>query len=69
MSLFVDANEEQISSAKKVGADIIELHTGEFCHKKGSAQKSELKAAPPLKVTNKGQKLHYAFVPFSTRFG
>ncbi len=42
VSLFVDANEEQISSAKKVGADIIELHTGEFCHKKGSAQKSEL---------------------------
>jgi pyridoxine 5-phosphate synthase len=41
VSLFVDANEEQIETAKKVGADIIELHTGEFCHKKGAAQKKE----------------------------
>lgn len=41
VSIFVDANELQIKAAKKVGADIVELHTGEFCHKKGSAQKKE----------------------------
>jgi pyridoxine 5-phosphate synthase len=41
VSLFVDANEEQIKAAKKVGADIVELHTGEFCHKKSAAQKKE----------------------------
>jgi len=41
VSLFVDANEAQIKTAKKVGADIVELHTGEFCHKKGAAQKKE----------------------------
>lgn len=41
VSLFVDANAEQIKAAKKVGADIVELHTGEFCHKKGAAQKVE----------------------------
>lgn len=42
VSLFVDANEDQIRTAKKIGADIVELHTGEFCHKKGAAQKTEL---------------------------
>lgn len=41
VSLFVDANEKQIAAAKKVGADIVELHTGEFCHKKGAARKTE----------------------------
>ena len=41
VSLFVDANEAQIKAAKKIGADIIELHSGEFCHKKGAAQKAE----------------------------
>jgi len=41
VSLFVDANEDQIRMSKKLGADIIELHTGEFCHKKGAAQKKE----------------------------
>lgn len=41
VSLFVDANEAQIRTAKKIGADIVELHTGEFCHKKGAAQKKE----------------------------
>lgn len=41
VSLFIDANEAQISAAKKVGADIVELHTGEFCHKKSLAQKAE----------------------------
>lgn len=41
VSLFVDPNEAQIRSAKKIGADIVELHTGEFCHQKGAAQKKE----------------------------
>ena len=41
VSLFVDPNHNQILTAKKIGADIVELHTGEFCHKKGAAQKKE----------------------------
>ena len=41
VSLFVDANHEQIKCAKKVGADIVELHTGEFCHKEGKQQEAE----------------------------
>ena len=31
VSLFIDANVLQIKAAKDVGADIIEIHTGEFC--------------------------------------
>jgi pyridoxine 5-phosphate synthase len=41
VSLFVDADEKQIKAAKKVAADIVEIHTGEFCHKKGQAQNAE----------------------------
>ncbi len=43
ISLFVDANLSQILAAKKVGADIIEIHTGKYCHLKGKEQKEELK--------------------------
>lgn len=41
ISLFVDANLKQISAAKKIGANIIEIHTGKFCHLQGKAQKAE----------------------------
>lgn len=41
VSLFIDANEEQIRTAKKIGADIVELHTGEFCRKAGNARDKE----------------------------
>ncbi|MCE3255457.1 MAG: pyridoxine 5-phosphate synthase [Rickettsiaceae bacterium] len=43
ISLFIDADLKQILAAKKVGADIIELHTGKYCHLTGQAQKSEFK--------------------------
>lgn len=41
ISLFVDANQSQILAAAKIGADIVEIHTGKYCHLKGAAQKSE----------------------------
>jgi pyridoxine 5-phosphate synthase len=47
VSLFVDANEEQIRAAKRIGADIVELHTGEFCHTLGKKRQAEL-----LKIKN-----------------
>ena len=31
VSLFVDANEDDLSAASSIGADIVELHTGRFC--------------------------------------
>lgn len=47
VSLFVDANESQIRCAKKIGADIVELHTGEFCHQTGKKRQAEF-----LKIQN-----------------
>ena len=32
LSLFIEASEAEISAAAAVGADIIELHTGRYCH-------------------------------------
>lgn len=31
VSLFIDPEEEQIAAASRIGADIVELHTGTFC--------------------------------------
>ena len=42
VSLFVDPNIEQIQKAKDLGADIVELHSGEFCNQKGKAREDEL---------------------------
>ena len=42
VSLFLDANEAQIRTAKKIGADIVELHSGEFCHASGKKREAEL---------------------------
>ena len=41
ISLFVDANLEQILAAKKIGANIVEIHTGKYCYLKGADQKAE----------------------------
>ena len=41
VSLFVDPGFEQIECAKKIGADIVELHTGEFCNKTGKERDEE----------------------------
>lgn len=41
VSLFVDANEQQIQCAKKLNADIVEIHTGEFSRAKGKSIKSQ----------------------------
>ena len=32
LSLFIEANEADIDSAKRIGADIVELHTGSYCN-------------------------------------
>jgi pyridoxine 5-phosphate synthase len=41
VSLFIDADFKQIEMAKKLQADIIEIHTGEFCNLAGVAQNRE----------------------------
>jgi pyridoxine 5-phosphate synthase len=32
LSLFIEANPADIDAAKAIGADIVELHTGRYCH-------------------------------------
>ncbi len=60
ISLFINADFKQIDYAKKLNADIIEIHTGEFCHLKGIAQKAELKkiADAVEYATNLGIECH-----------
>jgi len=42
VSLFIGADEKQIEVSSKIGADIVELHTGSYCHAQGEAQEIEL---------------------------
>ncbi|MGC6485248.1 MAG: pyridoxine 5'-phosphate synthase [Candidatus Puniceispirillales bacterium] len=43
VSLFIEADTAQIDAAAAVGADIIELHTGAYCHAEGAAREAELR--------------------------
>ena len=47
VSLFIDADEKQIRKSKEIGADIVELHTGEFCNLEGQKRDAEL-----VRITN-----------------
>jgi len=42
VSLFIDADFEQIKASAQIGADIIELHTGLYCELDGEAKQAEL---------------------------
>ena len=42
VSLFIDANPEQIHAAQRIGARVIEIHTGRYCHLLGKARHDEL---------------------------
>ncbi|MDB6153722.1 MAG: Pyridoxine 5-phosphate synthase [Chthoniobacteraceae bacterium] len=42
VSLFIEPAFEQIEAAKKLGADMVELHTGAFANAQGEARQKEL---------------------------
>lgn len=42
VSLFIDADLQQVEAASIIGAEIVELHTGSYCHKTGKARQAEL---------------------------
>jgi len=42
VSLFIDPDPEQVKAAAKLGADIIELHTGRYCDTNGAERTPEL---------------------------
>ena len=44
VSLFIDPDEAQIQTAKEIGADGVEIHTGRFCNARGAARAQELQA-------------------------
>lgn len=44
VSLFIVPNEAQIFAARRVGAQVIEIHTGHYCHLEREAQHQELVA-------------------------
>jgi pyridoxine 5-phosphate synthase len=42
VSLFIAADEASVTASREVGAQQIELHTGEYCHARGAAVKHEI---------------------------
>lgn len=70
VSLFIDADPEQIAAASEAGAPVIELHTGRYADAEGDSQTQELERVRQgvahgirhgLKV-NAGHGLHYTNV-------
>ncbi len=67
VSLFIEADEEQIRIAQQVGATAIELHTGLYAELEGEAQRTELArlehhasfASELGLIVNAGHGLHY----------
>jgi len=56
VSLFIDPEEEQVLMAHKLGADIIEIHTGAYSNAKNNAiQEKELKKV--ITTAKKGKEL------------
>ncbi len=43
VSLFINADDMQVSAAKEVGADVVEFHTGKYCEAEGEWREVELK--------------------------
>jgi pyridoxine 5-phosphate synthase len=70
VSLFIDADEQQIGAAADLGAPVIELHTGRYAHAEGDDLAHELariKAGARFGVSrglcvNAGHGLHYTNV-------
>ncbi len=42
VSLFIEAEARQLEAAMRLGADIVEFHTGEYAHASGAAAVTEL---------------------------
>jgi pyridoxine 5-phosphate synthase len=70
VSLFIDADEQQIAATAALGAPVIELHTGRYAEAEGEAVASELEriragarfGVQQGLVVNAGHGLHYTNV-------
>jgi pyridoxine 5-phosphate synthase len=68
VSLFVDADAEQVRASADAGADFIELHTGAYAHRPCEAEVKKLVAAAELAHNlglrvNAGHGLNYQNTP------
>jgi pyridoxine 5-phosphate synthase len=43
VSLFIEPDERQVEAALRLGAPVVELHTGRYAHVEGDARSTELK--------------------------
>jgi len=67
VSIFIDADPKQLDAAAKLGAPVIELHTGAYADAQGAAQARELTRLQQAAshavalglVVNAGHGLHY----------
>jgi len=67
LSLFIEADTQQIDMAKSVGANAIEIHTGSYANLSGQAQDKELEKIQSQSryasnlglIVNAGHGLHY----------
>lgn len=67
VSLFIDADKAQIDAAVRVGAPVIEIHTGHYATARGAAQQAELARIKEAALyaaslglhVNAGHGLHY----------
>lgn len=50
VSLFIGPDERQIEAAMKLGAPVVELHTGDYAHAEGEARAVELKKLADMAV-------------------
>jgi pyridoxine 5-phosphate synthase len=42
VSLFINADPYQVEASRRIGADIVEFHTGPYCHETGAMREKEL---------------------------
>lgn len=64
VSLFIDADPSQVAAAARVGAPVIELHTGHYAEGGGAEELERLRSAARLAselglIVNAGHGLHY----------
>lgn len=43
VSLFIEADQRQLEAAMRLGAQVVEFHTGEYAHAEGAKRESELR--------------------------
>jgi len=43
VSLFIEADARQLDAARKLGAPVVELHTGSYCEREGVERERQLK--------------------------